>query len=188
MSLQLDVGLDIIRQRAEENSHLAVVITIDGTSDPQVSMVNATIIEDPASGESVVAFVARSGAKLRNLRRHPRATLFFKAGWEWVAVKGPVSLSGPDDPDDAISASAQRDLLRLIYERAGGQHHDLDEYDRMMHAERRCAVLLTPERIWTNPPGSEHKEPEDRASEPEQPNYELPNYELPNYELPGEQS
>ena len=27
--------------------------------------------------------------------------------------------------------------------------------------ERRCAVLIHPDRIWSNPTGSDHLEPED---------------------------
>ena len=33
-----------------------------------------------------------------------------------------------------------------------------------MAADRRTAVLLTPERFTTNPPGTEHVEPTDRSA------------------------
>jgi hypothetical protein len=46
-----------------------------------------------------------------------------------------------------------------IYHAAGGQHPDLNHYGDVMVAERRCAVLLRPQRFWSNPPGSEHLEP-----------------------------
>ena len=43
-------------------------------------------------------------------------------------------------------------LLRAIYASAGGgEHDDWAEYDRVMAAERRVAVLLTPTRIYVNP-------------------------------------
>ena len=96
-----------------------------------------------------------------NLRARPRATLVFRAGWEWIAVRGPVELAGPDDPLPGITdePGRLRVLLRDIYTAAGGSHPDLAEYDRVMTADRRTAVLLTPERFTTNPPGAEHVEP-----------------------------
>ncbi len=159
MTLDIADGLDLIRLRASENRSLAVVITIGETPDPQVSVANATLIEHPVTARPVVAFVARRGNKLRNLRTHHRATLLFQAGWEWVATRGDTELSGPDDPHPGINDATQLRLLRDIYRAAGGSHPDFEQYDRTMLAERRCAVLLTPEHIWTNPPGSAHKEP-----------------------------
>ncbi len=34
---------------------------------------------------------------------------------------------------------------------AGGEHDDWDAYDRAMAAERRTALLLSPERLYANP-------------------------------------
>jgi hypothetical protein len=155
-------GLAIIREYAAANRSLAVVVTTrPGHDDPQVAVVNAAVVDHPVSGQPVVALVARRGAKLDNLRVRPRMTLVFRHGWEWVAVRGPVELSGPDDPHPGIAPEKQRLLLRTIYLAAGGEHPDLDAYDTSMHEERRCAALVEPERIWTNPPGSEHKDTDD---------------------------
>ena len=55
--------------------------------------------------------------------------------------------------------TAPADYRVDIYTAAGGSHPDLAEYDRVMTADRRTAVLLTPERFTTNPPGAEHVEP-----------------------------
>jgi PPOX class probable F420-dependent enzyme len=147
-------------QLLSQERFLAVLITtrLENT-DPQVSVVNAAVIEHPVTGQQVVAFVGRTGSKFRNLRRHPRATLVARSGWEWAAAAGRVELIGPDDPFPTITDEARRLLLRDIYLAAGGQHPDLNAYDKAMRAEQRCAVLLTPERVWTNPPGSEHLEP-----------------------------
>lgn len=158
MTLTIDDGITLIRRRASENRSLAVVVTTGGSTDPQVSITNAAVIDHPETHLPVVAFVSRRGAKLGNLRSRPRATVLFQAGWEWVATRGDIELSGPDDPHPFIDEAAQRQLLRDIYRTAGGDHPDLEQYDQTMLAERRCAVLLTPEHIWTNPPGSEHKE------------------------------
>ncbi len=34
---------------------------------------------------------------------------------------------------------------------AGGTHDDWDTYDRVMAEERRTAVLITPDRVYSNP-------------------------------------
>lgn len=159
MTLTIADGLELIRLRASENRSLAVVVTSGEMPDPQVSVANATIIDHPVTGRSVVAFVSRRSIKLGNLRSCRRATLLFQAGWEWVATRGDIELSGPDDPHPAIDDATQQRLLRDIYRAAVGSHPDLEHYDQTMLAERRCAVLLTPEHIWTNPPVSEHKNP-----------------------------
>lgn len=163
MSLPLGDGLALVRDHAAANRSLALVVTTrPGDDDPQVAVVNAAIVDHPVSGRPVVGFVARRGAKLHNLRLRRRATLVFRHGWEWVAVRGPVELSGPDDPHPAIGPEMQQGLLRTIYHAAGGEHPDLDAYDTTMLEERRCAVLVEPERTWTNPRGSEHEEPDNQ--------------------------
>jgi PPOX class probable F420-dependent enzyme len=153
-------AFELIRRRLADDLHLAVAITTaDGRTDPQVSVVNIGVLDHPVSGTPVLALVARRGVKLRNLRRHPRLTLVVRAGWEWVAAVGDVELVGPDDPHPHVGDEARRRLLRDIFHAAGGNHPDLDTYDRVMADERRCAVLVTPDRIWTNPHGSEHQAP-----------------------------
>ena len=79
-------------------------------------------------------------------RATPRATLLWRAGWAWVAAEGTVELVGPDDPlegdrPDSSSPAAARACTRAA---GGGEHDDWAEYDRVMAAERRMAVLLTP--------------------------------------------
>jgi hypothetical protein len=41
-------------------------------------------------------------------------------------------------------------LLRGVFVAAGGTHQDWDEFDRVMEADRRTAVLVAPERISAN--------------------------------------
>jgi PPOX class probable F420-dependent enzyme len=144
-------GLDLVRRVAAADHFLAVMITIDAAGAPQVSVVNAGVLPHPLTAVPCVAAVAQGGtAKLRNLRRRPYATLVFRAGWQWVAVAGPCQLAGPDDALPGLPADRLPQLLRDIFHAAGGSHSDLDEYDRVMAAERRAAVLVEPERITTN--------------------------------------
>jgi PPOX class probable F420-dependent enzyme len=152
-------GLALVERYGAAEHWLAVLVTVRGNGEPSASVVNAGILAHPVTGERVVAFVARGGtAKLANLRRQPRATLVFRAGWEWVGVSGPAELAGPDDPLPGLGPSALPGLLRDIFHAAGGHHDDLAEYDRVMAGERRTAVLVRPQRFATNPPGTDHEE------------------------------
>ncbi len=151
------VGLDLVRASGAPQHWLAVLVTTRRDGQPSVSLVNAGVLRHPVTGQDTVAFVARGAtAKLVNLRADPRATLVFRDGWEWVAVRGPVELAGPDDSLPGLADLPQ--LLRDIYAAAGGEHDDIDTYDRVMATEHRTAVLVTPERFTTNPPGTEHQE------------------------------
>ncbi|MFL6121019.1 TIGR03618 family F420-dependent PPOX class oxidoreductase [Actinophytocola sp.] len=145
-------GLRRVTELASTENWLAVLVTTRPDGEPAVSVVNAGILPHPVSGEPVVGMVSIGGtAKLANLRAHPRATFVFRAGWQWIAVSGTVELAGPDDPHPGVPADRLPQLLRDIYHAAGGQHADLDEYDREMVASRRAAVLVTPTRFSTNP-------------------------------------
>lgn len=159
---EVESGLRRLELLAALDRYLAVSVTTDADGRPQVAVVNVGIIAHPATGTPSVGFVARRGAKLANLRARPEATLVIRAGWEWIAVCGPVTLVGPDDNTaPALNSERMRSLFRDIFSAAGGEHPDLARYDEVMAAERRCAVLVTPERFVTNPPGSEHREPEE---------------------------
>ncbi len=78
--------------------------------------------------------------------------MVIRAGWEWAAAEGTAELAGPDDPMAGVDAERLRLLLREIFAAAGGTHDDWDTYDQVMAKERRAAVLLTPERVYSNPP------------------------------------
>ena len=107
------------------------------------------MLDHPVTDEPIVGLVAQGGsAKLRHLRARPHATVTFRAGWEWVTVEGTAELAGPDDPLEGVDAERLRLLLREIFTSAGGTHDDFDEYDRVMAAERRTAVLITPARVY----------------------------------------
>jgi PPOX class probable F420-dependent enzyme len=130
--------------------HGLVVMTVigpDGRMRP--SVVNAGVIDHPITGSRVVAVVIHGQArKLAHLRSRPRASAVLRAGWRWAAVEGPTEIIGPDDPASGIGPERLRLLLREIFTAAGGTHEDFGEYDRVMAAERRAAVLITPERVF----------------------------------------
>lgn len=131
---------------------LCVVSTLRPDGTIQSSVVTAGVLPHPLTGVPVVGLVARGDARrLGYLRKNPRATILVRAGWEWTAVEGPAQLAGPADPLPGIDADGIRILLRDIFTAAGGTHDDWETYDRVMAEERRTAILITPERVYTNP-------------------------------------
>lgn len=129
---------------------LAMISTARADGTIQSSVVNAGVLADPDNGQQVVGFVTYGPAKLANLRARPQVTVTFRAGWEWAAVEGRARIIGPDDPAPGVDAERLRLLRREVFTAAGGTHDDWDEYDRVMAAERRAVVLVTPTRIYSN--------------------------------------
>jgi hypothetical protein len=130
---------------------LAVVAVALPDATVHASVTNAGVLAHPRTGAPAVGVVVGGGTrKLHHLRVHPRATITLRSGWDWAAVEGPVELAGPDDPLPGVEGDRLRLLLREIFTAAGGTHDDWETYDRVMAAERRTAVLLTPERLYRN--------------------------------------
>ncbi len=143
--------LDDVARLLARNEGLIVASTVRADCTVQSSLVNGGVLAHPVSGERVLGLVARGGArKLANLRRRPAMTAVAQAGWEWAAAEGRAQLIGPDDPVADVDAEALRKLLRTIFTAAGGTHDDWDAYDAVMLAEHRTAVLLSPERVYSN--------------------------------------
>jgi PPOX class probable F420-dependent enzyme len=143
--------LSDVTQIASRDSFLAVISTARADGTIQCSVVNAGALADPETGEDVVAFVTYGPAKLANLRARPQITLTFRAGWQWAAVEGAARIIGPDDPAPGVDGERLRRLRREVFTAAGGTHDDWAEYDRVMAAERRAVVLVTPTRVYSNP-------------------------------------
>jgi PPOX class probable F420-dependent enzyme len=144
------MDLEDVQRIAAEDHYLAVVATTRKDGSIQASVVNAGVLPHPVSDRPVVGLVTYGRAKLANLRRRPAATVVFRSGWQWVAVEGSCDIIGPDDPFTGFEPSAVPDLLRAVFRAAGGSHSDWDEYDRVMREERRAAVLIGPDRIYSN--------------------------------------
>jgi PPOX class probable F420-dependent enzyme len=119
---------------------------------PQVTVVNAGVLAHPVNGGSAVAFVTAGGSrKLTLLRSDPAIAVTIRAGWQWVTVEGAAELIGPDDPHPDIDDEQLRLLLRSIFSAAGGTHDDWESYDLTMRDERRTAILVAPDRVYSNP-------------------------------------
>ena len=145
--------IDDIRKLVALDHGLASLSTLRRDGSVQSTVVNAGVIDHPVTHVPVAAFVGRPATrKIAHLRAHPRGTLLWRAGWAWVAAEGDVELVGPDDALEGVAPDSVPALLRTVYAAAGGgEHDDWAEYDRVMAAERRVAVLLTPTRIYLNP-------------------------------------
>ena len=143
--------LDLVRRLAGADRGLAVLATTRPDGSVHTSVVNAGVLDHPVTGVPCVGLVARGDArKLAHFRRTGRAAVVFRAGWEWLAVEGPVELIGPADPRQGFPPDALPGLLRAVFRAAGGTHDDWDEYDRIMADEGRTAVLVEPARITGN--------------------------------------
>jgi PPOX class probable F420-dependent enzyme len=130
---------------------LCVLSTLRSDLTIQASVVNAGVLNHPATGQPVVGLVAQGRSrKLVNLRDRPQATIVVRSGWQWVAVAGRAHLIGPDDQETSGGTGGLRQLLRDVFVAAGGTHDDWDAYDRVMAAERRTAVLIAPDRVYSN--------------------------------------
>ena len=131
---------------------LVVVSTLRDDGTIASSVVNAGVLPHPVTGQAVVGMVLIGGTrKLDRLRKRPYANVVVRAGWQWASAEGRIELAGPDDPMPGIDAERLRLLLREIFTAAGGTHEDFRTYDRVMREERRAAVFLHPERVYSNP-------------------------------------
>ncbi|MEV6391292.1 TIGR03618 family F420-dependent PPOX class oxidoreductase [Nocardia xishanensis] len=130
---------------------LCVAVTLRADGTPQATVVNAGVLPHPVNGTDTVAFVSPSATvKLGNLRANPFVALTIRAGWQWTTVEGAAQLIGPDDPHPDIDDEQQRLLVREIFAEAGVTQ-DWNTYDQVMRDKRGTAVLVTPNRIYSNP-------------------------------------
>jgi PPOX class probable F420-dependent enzyme len=136
---------------ARREQGLCVVSTLRADGTIQSSVVNAGVLDHPVTGAPVVAFTTRGWAvKLAHLRQRPLATIVARAGWQWAAAEGPAEIAGPDDQLPGFEPAALPALLRDVFTAAGGTHDDWLTYDRVMAGERRAAILVAPERVYSN--------------------------------------
>lgn len=141
---------DVERFMADEHG-LVVVSTASADGRVLSSVVNCGVMAHPTTGARVLGFVSGGGAvRNRHIRHGAPVTVVARRGWRWVGVTGPAELIGPDDPAEGFDPDRVRLLLREVFRAAGGTHDDYDEYDRVMLADRRVAVFVTPARVLGN--------------------------------------
>lgn len=146
------IDLDPFEELVPLDHGLSTVVTRRHDGSPHATVVNAGVIAHPLGGGTAVAFVSAGvSRKLHHLREDPLTVVTIRAGWRWVTVEGAATLLGPDDPNPEVDDERLRLLLREIFTAAGGTHDDWDGYDRTMREERRAAVIVTPDRLYTNP-------------------------------------
>ncbi|MDH3755220.1 MAG: pyridoxamine 5'-phosphate oxidase [Acidimicrobiia bacterium] len=143
--------LDDVRRFLGDENGLAIVSTVQADGRVLSSVTNCGVTDHPGRGTPCVAFVSRGDAsRLGHIRRGSAVTVAVRRGWTWRAVTGTADVIGPDDPADGVDGERLRVLLREIFQAAGGDHDDYDEYDRVMAEERRAAVFVAPDRILGN--------------------------------------
>lgn len=116
--------------------HRGVLCTHRSDGQPQMSPVLATV---DSAGRIVISTTAGT-AKVRNLRRDPRAWLcvlpdtFFG---RWLQVEGDVEI---------VELPEALPLLEDYYRSISGEHEDWDAYRAAMRAENRVLVRIEPTR------------------------------------------
>jgi PPOX class probable F420-dependent enzyme len=144
------ITLDEAVELARAERGLATVATLRADASIQASVVNVGLLPHPATGDKVLGFVTYGRVKLANLRARPQLTVTFRNGWQWATVEGTAEMAGPEDQPPWFEAQGLPQLLREIFQAAGGTHDDWDEYDRVMAEQGRTAVLIGPTRVYSN--------------------------------------
>jgi PPOX class probable F420-dependent enzyme len=126
--MDLDEARSVVRTQ-----HRAVLSTLRADGTPQMTPVLATV---DAEGRVTISTSART-AKVRNLRRDPRAWLcvlpdtFFG---QWIQVEGDVEIV---ELPDALP------LLEEYYRSVSGEHENWDDYRNAMRAEERVLLRVS---------------------------------------------
>ena len=123
-------------RRFLRTNHRAVFATRRADGSPQLSPV--TVAVDDAG--RVMVSTRETAAKVRNLRRDPRASLcLLNDGFfgDWAQVEGPVEI---------VPLPEAMDLLVEYYRRVSGEHPDWDDYRAAMQRDQRVMLLITIER------------------------------------------
>jgi len=137
-----DLDQDLLALTATRNIGALATIKRDGR--PQLSTVNFTL--DAASRIARIS-VVDGRAKVHNLRRDPRASIFVASpdGWTYAVLEGSVELSPVALDTDDDTADELVELYRTI---RGVDHPDWDDYRQTMVSERRLAARLRVERVY----------------------------------------
>jgi PPOX class probable F420-dependent enzyme len=131
----MPMDIAVAQQFLRENEN-AVLAT--WRRDGRLQMSPVTVGLDAA--ERAIISSRATTAKVRNLRRDPRATLcvFVEAfTGPWVQIEGTAEvLTGPEAVEPLVD----------YYRRLAGEHPDWDDYRRVMLADQRALIRITIER------------------------------------------
>jgi len=107
--------------------------TVAFTFDPAAPMVRISVVDGQA--------------KVHNLRRDPRASLYVTStdGWAYAVLEGTVQLSPVARATDDDTVEELVEVFRAI---RGENHPDWDEYRAAMVADRRLVARLRIERAY----------------------------------------
>ena len=118
--------------------NIGSLATLKRDGRPQLSNISYTF--DAETGV-VRMSLTDDRAKVKNLRRDPRASLLVQAssGWTYVVLEGDMTLTDvTTSPDDAVSD----ELVEVYRAVAGKDHPDWDEYRAAMIADKRLVGRL----------------------------------------------
>lgn len=119
------------------------LVTLKRDGRPQLS--NIDYLAEPDAALVRISTTA-DRAKVHNLRRDPRASLYVSnaTGSTYAVAEADVTLSEVSQaPDDA----AVEELIE-VYRRIAGEHPDWDDYRRAMVADRRLVIRLHVTRLY----------------------------------------
>jgi len=122
---------------------IGVLATIKRDGRPQLSTINYHF---DAARALVRISVVDERAKVRNLRRDPRASLHVSSpdGWRWVVAEGTARLS----PVAAARDDATVEELIDVYRAIRGEHPDWEDYRRAMVEDKRLVLSIEVERTY----------------------------------------
>lgn len=142
----MNMHLDSVLTALVSRQQLGVLATLKRDGRPQLSHVTYTWDEDTASARMSVT---DDRAKVRNLRRDPRGSLFVRSddGWAYTVLEGGVELSAvAAAPDDAVVTE-----LIEIYRLVNGEHPDWTEFRAAMVSDKRLVARLTTTHAYGSP-------------------------------------
>jgi PPOX class probable F420-dependent enzyme len=129
---------ELLRQRSE-----GILATMRRDARPQLSNVNYAFNADE---QLIRISTTDDRAKVRNLRRDPRASFHVSSSdfWTYAVAEGSADLSPvAGDPDDA-TVEELIDLYRAVQ----GEHPDWADYRAAMVRDHRLVVRIRVERAY----------------------------------------
>jgi uncharacterized protein len=126
--------LEFVAQR-----NLGTLATTKRDGRPQLSNVSYAFDADT---RLVRISLTADRAKVKNLRRDPRASMLVQSsdGWTYSVVEGDVTLTEQASAPDDATVDELVEVFRMV---AGKEHPDWDEYRQAMVDDRRLVARIT---------------------------------------------